>query len=416
MTGLRACGKLSSTLTNLLPNTLAEARGFLGSSQSGVRLHNERLVLSLIRAHGTLPKAEIARATRLSPQTVSVIVRQLEADGLLLREKLLKGKVGQPLQPFRLDPDGAFSVGLKVGRRSSDILCIDFAGERRARHSEVYDYPTPEDVIDIAKRGLQHIENQLGAKASRRICGIGIAAPFELWNWEQEVGAPQNVMERWRGVDIAKEIRAIAPWPVHFCNDATAACAAELFFGAGRGYRDFMCFYVGFFVGGGVVLNGSLFQGRSGYAGALGPLPVPAGKATEQLIRHASLYVLERAVKAEGRDPLMLTRNPTDWSSVGPSLDGWITETAKNLAYAALAAISVIEFEAVIIDGTLPAEVKTRLIAETRKAFAALDSRGTAHVEIIPGQTGIDARALGAASLPLFANYMIDRDVLFKGV
>jgi predicted NBD/HSP70 family sugar kinase len=403
-------------VTDLQPTTSEDTRGYLGSSQSGVRLHNERLVLSLIRAHGTLPKAEIARLTKLSAQTVSVIVRQLEADNLLLRDDVKKGKVGQPLQPFRLNPDGAFSIGLKVGRRSSDLLCIDFAGERRARHSEVYDYPTPEGVIDIARRGLQGIEELLGPRAVKRISGIGIAAPFELWNWQQEVGAPQKAMERWRGVDIAEEIRAIAPWPVHFCNDATAACAAELFFGAGRGLRTFVSFYVGYFIGGGVVINGSLFQGRTGYAGAVGPLPVPVGNGTEQLIRHASIYVLERAVKAEGRDPLMLTRNITDWSDVGPALDHWIEETAKHLAIAALSAISIIDFEAVIIDGMMPDVVKTKLISATRRAFDALDTRGTSSIEIIPGQTGIDARALGAASLPLFANYMIDRDVLFKGV
>jgi hypothetical protein len=45
-----------------------------GGSQSGVRLYNERLVLSLIRRYGSLPKAEIARVTGLSAQTASVIV------------------------------------------------------------------------------------------------------------------------------------------------------------------------------------------------------------------------------------------------------------------------------------------------------------------------------------------------------
>ena len=54
-----------------------------GTRQTGVRLYNERLVLSLIRLHGNLPKAEVAKLTGLSAQTVSVIIRQLEADGLL---------------------------------------------------------------------------------------------------------------------------------------------------------------------------------------------------------------------------------------------------------------------------------------------------------------------------------------------
>ena len=47
-----------------------------GTTQNGVRLYNERLALTLIRQYGQLPKAEIARLTGLSAQTVSVIVRQ----------------------------------------------------------------------------------------------------------------------------------------------------------------------------------------------------------------------------------------------------------------------------------------------------------------------------------------------------
>ena len=51
-----------------------------GSNQSGMRAYNERLVLSLIRRSGPTSKAEIARLTGLSAQTVSVIMRALEAD------------------------------------------------------------------------------------------------------------------------------------------------------------------------------------------------------------------------------------------------------------------------------------------------------------------------------------------------
>ena len=57
-----------------------------GTNQTGVRLYNERLVLSLIRRHASLAKAEIARLTGLSAQTISVIMRQLEGDGLVLKE------------------------------------------------------------------------------------------------------------------------------------------------------------------------------------------------------------------------------------------------------------------------------------------------------------------------------------------
>ncbi len=388
--------------------------GMRGSSQTGVRLYNERLVLSLVRTHGNLPKAEIARLTGLSPQTVSVIVRQLEAEGLLLKGVSLRGKVGQPLQPFSLNPTGAYSIGLKIGRRSCNLICLDFLGNTCARYDEVYGYPTPSVVIRIAREGLRHIETELGPEKAARICGIGIASPFELWNWAQETGAPPQAMASWHGINIATEVAALTTWPVEFCNDATAACAAELFMGRGRKLRDFICFYVGFFVGGGVVLNGNLFPGRSGYAGAVGPMPVPTVNGTEQLIRHASLYVLEKMLAAAGKDPLILTRQTENWDNIGSILDVWIDQTASSLAHAALSAAAILDFEAVIIDGSMPSDVRRKLVDKTVEHFAKQDSRGIAPLAIVEGVLGSDARALGAASLPIIANFMINREVLFK--
>ena len=86
-----------------------------GTNQAGARQYNERLILSLIRKAGSLPKAEIARQTGLSAQTVSVIVKRLEAEGLLEKGAKLKGRIGQPSIPFSLRDDGAGAFGLKIG-------------------------------------------------------------------------------------------------------------------------------------------------------------------------------------------------------------------------------------------------------------------------------------------------------------
>ena len=69
-----------------------------------MRDHNERLVLSLVRQHGSLAKTEIARMTGLSAQTVSVIMRELEDEGLLLQA----GADARQDRPA-VDPDGAQS-------------------------------------------------------------------------------------------------------------------------------------------------------------------------------------------------------------------------------------------------------------------------------------------------------------------
>jgi predicted NBD/HSP70 family sugar kinase len=386
-----------------------------GTTQSGVRLYNERLALSLIRKHGNLPKAEIARLTGLSAQTVSVIVRHLEADGLLTREKPKRGKVGQPLVPFSLDPDGAFSIGLKVGRRSGDLMLLDLAGTVRKTLHQPYRFPAPGELLNFVTSGIERLIADLSPRQRTRISGLGIAAPFELWNWEEEVGAPHDVLEAWRDVDLPGEIGKRCDWPVHFCNDATAACAAELLFGTGHEHRDFAYFYVGYFIGGGIVINGSLYQGRTGNAGALGSFPVAApGGGSQQLIRTASFYVLEQELKRRGKNPDMLWQNATDWSAAGPALDGWIETAAQGLAQTAAGVACAIETAAVVIDGAMPAKIRARLVERTVAALQNLNMQGISPFDVVEGKIGADARAMGAASLPLFAHFIIDRDVLFK--
>ena len=386
-----------------------------GTNQTGVRLYNERLVLSLIRRHGSLPKADIARRTGLSPQTISTIANGLEDDGIIIRLDPLRGKVGQPLVPYALNPRGAFFLGLKIGRRSSDVVLMDFAGTVLGRIHQPHPYPTPEIIRTLAQRGIDELTHALDDTAQRRIAGFGIASPFELWNWESQLGAPPDVLEAWRQADIRADIAAISPWPVYFHNDGTAACAAELVLGNGQHGDDFLYVFLGSFVGGGVVLNGHLFPGRTGYGGAIGPLPVPNGTGGfQQLLRSASIYVLAERLEAAGTDPQTLWREPGVWGDLGQPLVDWIDEAARSLALAAVSAVSIIEFRTVVIDGAFPPDVRAGLVQATRLALSQFDLQGLAPFTIAEGTLGFGAREIGGACLPLLANFTQDRELLFK--
>jgi predicted NBD/HSP70 family sugar kinase/biotin operon repressor len=390
-----------------------------GTNLNGVRLYNERLVLSLIRQHGSLPKAEIARLTGLSATTIMVIMRQLHAEGLVVRHERQRGKVGQPLVPFALNPWGALSLGLKIGRRSSDLILMDFAGGVRATIHKTHPYPVSSGILEFIAEGIKQLTQGLTRQQRSLIMGLGIALPFDLSNWEEELDAPRRVLDDWRTFDVRNEIPRICPWPVFLCNDGRAACGAELTLGT-RGQQEFLYFFIGLFLNGGVVLKGSLYPGHTGNAGALGSMPIteitPAGdRDTRQLIRRASIYLLEQELVAAGQDPSALWRSPDDWSGVASgSLDDWIEEVAKSLAFAVVTAISVIDFPAVIIDGAFPTYVRSRIVARTIEKIALLDHRGLSLVEIEEGSVGIGACAIGSACLPLLAKFGLDREVLFK--
>src|SRR5277367_4392458 len=388
-----------------------------GANQAGVRLYNERLLLSLVRRFGPLSKIEVARLTGLSVQSTSAIMNRLQADGLLKREAPLRGRVGQPTIPMSLDPEGAYSFGLKIGRRSCELVLVDFRGAIRQRAHRAYAFPRPTMILDFVQESLASLSNSLSAAQKRRIAGLGVAAPFQLWNWEAEIGAPQGAMNAWQDFDAESEIAAVCPYPTTVCNDGTAACAAEFFFGRSWRHRDFLYFFIGEFLGGGLVLDGALRPGRTGNAAALGSMPIMAksnGGVAPQLIACASIYQLERRLEAAGIDASPICATPESWGEFGAQLDGWIEDAASALAYATVAAISVIDFEAIVIDGALPATVRERLTARTAQVFSGLDRRGLSDVDIVSGSIGADAGSIGGAALPLIKHFARDREVLFK--
>jgi predicted NBD/HSP70 family sugar kinase len=381
-----------------------------GSNQSGMRAYNERLVLSLIRRSGPTSKAEIARLTGLSAQTVSVIMRALEADGLLKKGARVRGRVGQPSVPISLNAEGAFFLGLKVGRRSVALILTDFEGQVTRRSSEVYAHPTPAAVMEFARRALQETLASLTADQQARVAGLGVALPFGMWEWEVAGGD----LSAWQDFDIEAALAEVIDLPISICNDTSAACGAELVFGAQDKPRDFLYFYIGYFVGGGLVLDNKLYTGKSGNAGALGSMPLVGG-VPRQLVDVASLAVLEAALREAGETRRAPWSDLAAWDLSADILDPWLDTTAEALAQAIRAATCLIDFDTVMIDGSFPETIRADVVARTRRHLAAQPLPGVTLPALREGTVGSDARALGAASLPLSDRFLVDRDAFLKG-
>jgi predicted NBD/HSP70 family sugar kinase len=118
-------------------------------------------------------------------------------------------------------------------------------------------------------------------------------------------------------------------------------------------------------------------------------------------------------LKNEGKDPSFLWQSPDDWSTAGATLEAWIEQAATSVSVAIASAISIIDFEAIVVDGAFPQAVRSALVQRVRERFSRMDLQGVAPAEIVEGAIGRDARVLGAASLPLLAGFARDRDLLF---
>jgi predicted NBD/HSP70 family sugar kinase len=388
-----------------------------GSSQGGLRQYNERVVLQAIRLHGALAGAGIARLTGLTAQTVSMITKSLIDDGYLRKGAPQRGKVGQPSVPLSLDPDGAYAIGIKVGRRRLDTLLIDFTGHPCARWSLDYRFPDPEEVLAELRRRFTTIRRRLGPRGRERLQGVGLAAPLALGSWQALLGVEPAVAGRWSRLDLRAAVAGMCDWHVHSMKDTAAACVAELVAGRGRGMHSFLYIFVDTFIGGGLVIDSHLRNGLTGNAGAIGSMPLglaEGGAAPPQLLSVASLHTLEQAWQAAGLpdpgfDGPEALQPP--WRDVTRA---WLKTAATAIAHAINGATCLLDLDGVIVDGAIHRSLLVELIAAIEAAMQHANWEGVSPPQMFAGTIGADAGALGGALLPLHANFAPDRDLFIK--
>ena len=395
-----------------------------GSSQGGLRQYNERVVLQAIRLHGALPGAEIARVTQLTAQTVSLITKRLEAEGLLLRGEPQRGKVGQPAVPLRLNPDGALAIGIKVGRRSMDVLLVDFTGAVRQRWTLDYRYPDPDQLLAEIGARLADIRTQLSADAHDRVQGVGLAAPFSLGGWQTLLDMPPDVAARWPQTNLRADVAALTDLPVSLIKDTAAACVAELVAGRGRSVPSFLYVFVDTFIGGGLVLDSHLRAGLHGNAGAIGSLPMGLASragaegstagAPAQLLSVASLANLEALYQRHGLSSDAVADDRALRAPWLPHTQAWLAEASAAVALAVNGAACLLDLESVIVDGSFSRGLQAALVAALQQALDGYSWEGVNRPSLLPGTIGSDARALGGALLPLHVNFSPDRDLFLK--
>lgn len=387
-----------------------------GSNHVGMRAFNERVVLQAIRLNGSLPKAELARLTRLTAQTIGLITTRLEEDGLVLKHQRLRGRIGQPSVPLALNPDGAFSIGIKIGRRRAEWLLVDFTGQVRQRHTLDYAFPIANTLLPAIGQRLNTMRDALGP-LSARLVGVGVAAPFQLGGWHKMLGLSDAQSNAWNQLDLGAQVQTMTDAPVSFAKDTAAACVAELVNGRGRDLKSFLYLFVDTFVGGGLVLNSHLHFGRHGNAGAVASLPCAIAEgptAPTQLVSHASLWELEQRFMAQGLDPSAAYDERAMKAPFESETSAWAVKAANALAHGVVSGTAFLDIDAVVIDGSFCRPLLKRVIEQTTAALQRYNWEGLWPASVIAGNVGPDAGALGGALLPLHANFAPDQDLFLK--
>lgn len=390
-----------------------------GSNQIGMSQFNERVVLQAVRLHGSMPKADLARLTNLSTQTISLIINRLLENGLVQKLTPLRGKVGQPSVPIMLNPDGAFFIGIKIGRRSLDVLLVDFVGVVRQRSSLSYPFPEPDTIFTAIAAQLTSVCASLTPSALARLSGIGIGAPLGLGGWQKLLDIAPEQARKWDDIDIRGRVQAMTNLPVEFAKDTAAACVAELVAGRGRSIKSYLYIFVDTFIGGGLVINSHLHGGLHGNAGAVGSVPLglargDAKAAPEQLLSDASLYNLEQLFSASGLDESASYDARALQEPWLTHTSAWLDDAARAIALAIVSATCLLDLEGVIIDGSVDRLLLKKLLEQVDTALGYYSWEGVRRPLVSEGTIGSDARGIGAALLPLYANFAPDRELFLK--
>jgi N-acetylglucosamine repressor len=378
-----------------------------------LREHNQRLVLKAIYMGQATSRAAIAQTTDLARPTVSQIVGELLEEGLVHEQGPGESTGGKPPTLLGFTDDAYEIIGLHVGGRKTFGAVTDLRGRIRARA----DRPTDHTDDESALLGLCLVLDDLRARATRPLLGVGVSAPGLVDHHNGLVRYSTHL--NWRDIPLRDRVaeRCDDGIAVLVDNDTNLAALGERVFGVGGGLDNMVIVMAGTRgIGAGLILNGEIYHGVGGGAGEIGHAPVADNGVPCMCGRQGCLEavasgwaLVRRARELAGAHPgsVLSTTAPRDLTfedlqqavKHGNSAAVKLAEEAgRYLGLAVATLISTLNPQRVVIGGsmsdlgrpffdslqcTVRAQTLTLLIEET---------------EIFPASLGADVNILGAVA------------------
>jgi len=237
-------------------------------------------VLTALRERGAMSRAELARYVRVSPSTISAVVQDLVADGLIVGSGVPMAagspagvaRTGRPGLRLTLNPGAGAVAGVEFGFRKLRVELCDLAHNMiGSRECDLPEAHASAGSLAAARRLLDQTLAGAGLAHSALI-GAGISLPGPV-RQHPDLIKPSGILPGWRGV-AGRDIEAALGVPVSIDNDSNLAALGEHVWGAGQGCTD--CVTIRFHngIGCGLFVNGTLVRGAAGGAGEIGHITV----------------------------------------------------------------------------------------------------------------------------------------------
>ena len=381
--------------------------GRAGSLESLRRLNRLRVIRAL-RDEGQISRADIARRTGLSRSTVSSLVADLQADGLVVERpepgSAYGAQGGRPPILLSFDASAGAAVGIDFGHSHLRVAVSDLASTILAERTRPLDTDhDAQEGLDAAADLVSETLADAGVPRSAVIgAGVGLPGPIE-----QSLGVVGSsaILPGWIGMTAETEMRRRLDIPVMVDNDANLGALAEAAFGAGRDAGDLIYLKVSSGIGAGLILNGRLYRGSQGLAGELGHVLVdPDGI----VCRCGNRGCLE-TVAATGALVDLLRRSHGEDVTVQDMLDAAragdlgcrrvIQDAGRALGQVVAALLNVLNPELLVVGGDLAAAGDLLLDGMRESVSRAALPEASRGAELVAGVLGDRAQVLGALAL-----------------
>ena len=368
---------------------------------------NRRAIVTAVQEHPRASRADLARVTGLSTSTVSSLVAQLLATGVLVETGAAPlGTGGRPAVSLGLGPSLGAVAGVHLGHAGTRVVVTGLDGRLLAERAHELDVDhEPVRSLEQVADTTRALVEELGLEQDR-LAGVGVAVSAPVLR-TSVLAAPPMLLD-WGEVDVAARLGELVGRPVHLGNDATLGAMAEWRLGAGRGTTDLIYVMLSEGVGAGLVLGSRLHEGATGAAGEFGHM---RAVTDGHVCRCGSRGCVETVAGARALvTALAHTRGPhctlADLLALAEAGDAGVrrllADAGRAIGRALAGLCTVLDPRAVIVGGDLAAgPAAGAVLAEAIRSALDLDLPPVANhaVEVSTGALGARAEALGAALL-----------------
>lgn len=376
----------------------------LTGSSKVIRRMNASLILDRIRK-GPCSRADIARDTRLTPATVSNLVGELVAQGLVREAGEGVSSGGRKPILLSLDPNGGYVAGVHIGVRMLGVAITDLLCRPLARRTvPKLDNMSPQELVAVATEIVTELLAELSITKDA-IRGVGVATPGPT-DPANGVVLLCPELPGWAEVPLGPMLEEALGFSAIVEKDANAAALAEHWYGAGQDVDNVLFVYAGEGIGSGMVLRGELYRGNRNGAGELGHMSVAVDGIPCHcgnigcMERYASGTALRLAAQEVWGRPVSLTEVLGEAQSGNPEACDLLDRAARYMGMGLVSAVNLYSPERVLVGGPIPTiypryiEIAAATVSE--HAYPTLRN-----VQVAPAGLDPDSVLLGAAALGL---------------